>query len=298
MIDGEEIVIREPSDPRDYRELMDVQLRIWGMPDYSEAVTYHALIAAHRNGGVVIGAYRSRDQRAVGLVYSFPGCSSGQLYLYSHLTGVVPEYRYKGLGYLLKQAQRILALRRGYQLVKWTFDPLRSSNAYFNIVKLGVVIREFYPNYYGELLDEINRGMPSDRFIAEWWISSPRVEQILNNELRPSLKPHELSELRPTHAIEVDHSSGYPRITSYTLDHSRETVLVEIPDNIEVLRKEKPGELLKWRMVLREIFNYYLNNMGYIIIGYVYEKGEPGRGYYILWKRTLDKILEGELPWS
>ncbi len=76
-------------------------------------------------------------------------------------------------------AQRTHALERGIRLIEWTFDPLESKNAYLNIVKLGAIVRRYYPNHYGETTGVLQRGLDSDRVIAEWWIDRPpvRVEE-------------------------------------------------------------------------------------------------------------------------
>ncbi len=296
-IDGERIIIREPVSTEDYRRLMDVQLKIWVMPDYSEAVTYHALIAAHRNGGIVIGAFKE-DGEAVGVVFSFPGYENGLIYLYSHLTGVIPDKRYRGLGYYLKLAQRRLALEKGYCLVKWTFDPLRSSNAYFNIAKLGVIVRSFYPDYYGELQDELNRGMPSDRLIAEWWIKSRRVIQVVEKREKATIDVDKLWSLEPYLVDKVEVHGDKILLSSYELDASNDLVIVEIPGDIEPLRRENPDEVLRWRKGLREIMDYYLNKHGYVIIGYTVTRNKPLRGYYILWRRNQAVTLDGKYPWT
>jgi len=296
-VNGERIIVREPVSNMDYRRLMDVQLKIWVMPDYSEAVTYHALIAAHRNGGVVIGAFRENDE-AVGVVFSFPGYENGLIYLYSHLTGVTPEKRYRGIGYYLKLAQRKLALEKGYSLIKWTFDPLRSSNAYFNIAKLGVIARSFYPNYYGELQDELNRGMPSDRLIVEWWIKSRRVKKIVEKSEKATINIEKLLSLKPYLVNEVEISDNNVLLKNYRLEANNDLVVIEIPSNIETLRRENPEEILRWRIGLREIMDYYLNKHGYVIIGYVLSREKPLRSYYILWRRNLSIILDGVYPWN
>ena len=298
VLDDEEIVIREPIDQCDYRSLMDVQLRIWAMPDYSEAVTYHALIAAHRNGGVVLGAFRKNSCKAVGVVFSFPGYENGMIYLYSHLTGVIPEKRYRGLGYYLKLAQRRLAIEKGYYLVKWTFDPLRSSNAYFNIAKLGVIVRSFYPDYYGELQDELNRGMPSDRLIAEWWIRSKRVRKVVDEGRKATIDLDKVLRLEPHIAVEAVERGGVLVVEEYSLEKGHDLVLVEIPGDIESLRKNYHEELMRWRNTLRKVFHHYLNQQGYIIIGYIVKREKPLKGYYVLWRRSLSEILDGALPWT
>ncbi len=296
---GKTIIVREPMSPSEYRGLMDVQLEIWGMPDYSEAVTYHLLLSSHRNGGIVLGAYEEESGRPVGIVYSIPGYRDGMIYMYSHLTGVVPEYRYSGLGYMLKKLQRRIALEKGYSLITWTFDPLQSSNAYFNLVKLGVVIRRFYPNYYGELMDNINRGLPGDRFIAEWWIRSSRVSSIVEHDRFNKISYDKVIEYKPFIAMDVEIVDDILVLKNYRLDSSSDLVIVEIPCDINRLKNRGREYLGKWVEGLRTVFNYYLNKMGYIVIGFTSHMVDGfRRSYYILWRRSLDEILCGSYPWS
>ncbi len=298
VVGDKKIVLREPRSISDYRELMDVQLRIWGMPDYSEAVTYHMIIAGHRNGGVVLGAFEEDTGRAIGLVYSVPAYRDGMVYLYSHLAGVVPEYRFLGIGYRLKLLQRRLALEKGYRLVEWTYDPMQSSNAFFNIVKLGVIVRKFYRDYYGELMDEINRGMPSDRFIAEWWIKSRRVEKALRERIYgPPIE--KVMELNPLKATNVVIREGFPRLLDIVLDNSSDLVVVEIPGDLSMLKKVSQQLVLDWRLKLRRVFEYYINSLGYTVVGFTsHVQSGIRRSYYILWRRSLDEILDGAVPWS
>ena len=60
-------------------------------------------------------------------------------------------------------------------MIQWTFDPLQSKNAYFNVQKLGVILRQYYVNLYGQTTSKLNEGLDSDRVIAEWWIDQPRI---------------------------------------------------------------------------------------------------------------------------
>ena len=292
-IDGMELVIREPCSPRDYRELMDVQIKIWGMPGYVETVTYHMIIAGHRHGGVVFGLFDKHTGEAKGLLFSVPGYRDGQLYLYSHLFGVVPELRSKGLGERMKKWQRKLALEKGYVLYRWTFDPLQSSNAYFNIVKNGVIVRRFKPNYYGEMEDEINKGMPSDRFEAEWWIASRRVELAMNKELRG---PKKISELGAEKINSTEVVDGVPVLRDYDLGLRSDVLVAEIPYSLSKVREKSREELLNWRLGMRRVFEEYINRLGYIIVWVIVEKKDVPRTYLVLWRRSLDHILSGELP--
>ena len=59
-------------------------------------------------------------------------------------------------------------------MIEWSFDPLSVKNAYFNIEKLGAVVREFKPNLYGLTTSALQTGLPTDRCIAEWNLVRPR----------------------------------------------------------------------------------------------------------------------------
>mgnify|MGYP000029317864 CR=1 FL=1 len=290
------IIIREPKTIDDYKKLMDVQIEIWGMPDYSEAVTYHMLISAHRHGGVLYGAFEEDTGRAIGLVFSIPAYRNGKIYQYSHLAGVIPEYRHKGLGYILKLKQRKHVINQGLDLIVWTYDPLQGSNAKFNIEKLGAIVRKFYENYYGELLDKINIGMPSDRFEAEWYIKSKRVEL----KLRGLLKTPSLDKILEIggYLVTSTHLSGEVRVLKdYNLTDKHDLVIVEIPGELKKLKKHREI-LLAWRYKARTIFNYYLSR-GYIVIEFITQVSDgERRNFYILWRRDLEDILRGAVPWS
>ena len=53
-------------------------------------------------------------------------------------------------GARLKLRQREDALARGIDLIEWTFDPLEMKNAYFNIERLGAIVRRYVRNQYGD----------------------------------------------------------------------------------------------------------------------------------------------------
>src|ERR1700680_5146567 len=145
---------------------------IWGAAQRN-VVPRELLLTMQLNGGLVHGAFLP-DGRLVGFCFAFAGVRDGQLRLCSHQLGVLPQFRSAGIGIALKQAQGRDARRLGYQLVSWTFDPLEARNAYINLHRLGCVARLYHRNHYGVMEDELNRGLPSDRFEAEWWLRTPK----------------------------------------------------------------------------------------------------------------------------
>jgi predicted GNAT superfamily acetyltransferase len=164
---------------------VDLQQRVWGYAPI-DTVPDQIFIVAAKTGGHVLVAY-DRDE-PVGFALAFAAVRDGFSYLHSHMVAVVEHLQNRGVGGLLKIAQRDDALERGFNLIEWTFDPLQLKNARFNIERLGAVIRRYIPNLYGVTSSHLHAGLPTDRLVAEWWVRSRRVESILGAHARP--KPH------------------------------------------------------------------------------------------------------------
>ena len=170
------IIIRPCSTLEQFAQCIELQKAVWGDSD-RELVPQHIFVVAAKTGGQVLGAYEG--DRLVGYLLALVGLHEGRAHLHSHMTGVHPDYQNHGIGKCLKLAQRAEAMARGIELVEWTFDPLKLRNAYFNIVRLGAIIRTYLPNLYGQTSSHLDRGMPTDRLLAEWWLTSSRVQDIL-----------------------------------------------------------------------------------------------------------------------
>ena len=116
----------------------------------------------------------------VGFLLSIPVLKpGGASYLHSHMLGVLAEYRNQGVGRMLKLRQREDALERGIGLVEWTFDPLELKNAFFNMERLGAIVRRYVENQYGTTTSPLHGGLPTDRCVAEWWLASAHAEAVL-----------------------------------------------------------------------------------------------------------------------
>lgn len=174
---NDKITIRPCTTLDEFEQCIALQHIVWGDSD-RELVPQHIFVVAVKTGGQVFGAYDG-DQ-LVGYLLSMVGLHEGRVCIHSHMAGVHPEYQNHGLGRRLKLAQREDAIARGIGMIEWTFDPLKVRNAYFNIVRLGAVIRTYLPNVYGQTSSHLDCGLPTDRFLAEWWINSPHVHHTLS----------------------------------------------------------------------------------------------------------------------
>jgi predicted GNAT superfamily acetyltransferase len=171
---GSEVLIRELSTEPELREVVALQKTIWGFED-ADLLPFRMMVVATKIGGQLLGAFD--DERMVAFCLGIPGLKPPLApYLHSHMLGVLPEYRNAGLGRMLKMRQRDDALARGIDLIEWTFDPLDMKNAYFNIERLGAIVRRYVRNQYGISSSVLHGGLPTDRCVAEWWIARPKAK--------------------------------------------------------------------------------------------------------------------------
>lgn len=270
-----------------------LQRDIWGFEDAS-VVPHHMLITAQKSGGILLGAFE--DDELIGFVFSFPGLEDGRLKQCSLMCGVLAHRRYRGVGYELKRAQRRAALDQGLELITWTFDPLQSANAHFNLGKLGAIAKRYERDLYGDIRDELNRGLPTDRFTVEWWTRSPRVrsyvEEIDAAAPRKRARPGELPVVNRT----ALHQGGLINV-EITLRERAQRLCVEIPRDINTLKERDPALARRWRRETREIFEHYFQE-GYIasecFAGPPERDEREGSSWYLLERLPLGKLLERE----
>jgi predicted GNAT superfamily acetyltransferase len=174
------IEIRQLFTLDEFTEVLRLQKTIWGFDDI-ELLPLRFLVVVSKVGGHVFGAFEGAEM--AGFCFAIPGVKTGgQPYLHSHMLGVLPRYHNAGIGRRLKLRQREEALGRGIALMEWTFDPLELKNAFFNVERLGCIIRRYSVNQYGITASPLHGGLPTDRCIAEWHLDSPRVQAAIAGE--------------------------------------------------------------------------------------------------------------------
>ena len=167
------MIVRALSSHAEFAEAVELQKVIWGFDDL-ELLPVRLFIVASRIGGQTFGAFDGA--RMAGFLLAIPGIKKDSriTYLHSHMLGVLSDYRNAGVGRALKLAQRDDALARGIPLIEWSFDPFEAKNAYFNLERLGAMVRTYVPNMYGLRTSILDTDLPTDRCIAEWWLNETR----------------------------------------------------------------------------------------------------------------------------
>jgi predicted GNAT superfamily acetyltransferase len=269
------MTIRPLQTIPELREVIALEQEVWGAAVPEDAVGIPMFVATLKRGAILLGAFAAG--RLVGFVYSFPGLKDGQPTQWSHMLGVRPECRASGIGRELKLEQRRVALAMGIDLMEWTFDPLVAVNAHLNFRRLGIVVEEYALNVYGESVSPLHLGAPTDRFIAQWWLRSPRVQALLSGAGLPAGADAILEAPRLN---EVERQGDWLACVDYDLGRVEPTLCVTIPARFTEMLTRQPEEARAWRMVSRAIFHTYLGR-GYRVVGFSFEPGAD-RGTYLL----------------
>src|SRR5438874_10585150 len=186
------IKVRKCEELDEFQCCVELQRQIWGEADLEvEPVT--AFVVAAQTGGQVLGAFD--DGRMIGYTLAVVGLRGGVAYLHSHMTGVLSDYRDRGVGRMLKLYQRDEALSRGIRLIQWTFDPLELRNAHFNLNRLGASCREYLPDLYGVTTCPLHRGLATDRLLVEWRLDSARAVAAVQNLAEETVEAPAVVEL-------------------------------------------------------------------------------------------------------
>jgi predicted GNAT superfamily acetyltransferase len=265
-------------------QVEELQRIVWPGSE-TDVVPAHMLLTAAHNGGLVLGAFD--DEKLVGMLFGFPGLygvpDGPRPKHCSHMLGVLPGTRDAGVGFALKRAQWQIVRKQGLDRITWTYDPLLSRNGHLNITRLGAVCNTYLREVYGQMRDELNVGLPSDRFQVDWWINTRRVERRLSR--------------RPRGALDLAHYDAANAQSLYLVSDSAEGLICP-PEHFvtpggALLLAEIPPDFLKlkaadlelgrtWRMFTRELFETCFS-AGYLVTDFIYDTtGSRPRSFYVL----------------
>ncbi len=263
----------------EFRACERLQEETWG-EGFADRVPTATLKVVQIIGGIAAGAY-ARDGSLVGFVFGMTGVRDGEVVHWSDMLAVKRSLRDSGLGTRLKAYQRQVMMERGVTKMHWTFDPLQSRNAYLNFSKLGIVVREYAEDMYGETDSPLHRGIGTDRFIALWGMDSERVRRRMAGEERGpdvgvlSAYP---AALGPAH-----HTGGQPPEPGrVSLGMEDPVVSVAIPADISAVMAGSMELAVAWRRSTRMALTHY--------VGRGYEVRELVRGphtsHYLLFRES------------
>lgn len=276
------ISLRDIHSLDDCRIIVELEKQIWGYADPEDLVPAIVLFLCAKRGGILILA-ETEDGRPAGFAFSMASIVDGRPAQWSHMMGVLPGTRERGLGRRLKLAQRERALAMGIELIEWTFDPLQAVNAHLNFARLGVIAATYAENIYGDSSSVLHRGTPTDRLIVEWWIQRPHVERRI---AAPGGAPGGAGLLARDSRVlsapvlnEPSSRDPWDVPAGTTRPPEGERVLIRVPARFSDLQAREPELARAWRGQTRELFTACFAR-GYRAVDFF--KDDRGGGAYLL----------------
>ncbi|WP_157250227.1 GNAT family N-acetyltransferase [Nonomuraea typhae] len=223
--------IRLAEGPSTLEPISRFLATVWQTPDSQSPFTPDVLRAFVHAGGAV---HYASDEYGVAAASALVFCSPASLGVYSMIAAARASDQ--GVGYALKHAQRAWALEHGATSMIWTFDPLVSRNAHFNLAKLGARATEYAVDFYGRVDDGINRHDETDRLTAVWPLSDPRPSRLAGPDL--------------------DHAVVDPRLAPDGLPYSardEDGHWCRVPLDIVTTRRLDRPLAARWRAAVRDV---------------------------------------------
>lgn len=284
-----DLQFRHLRTPEEFRRAEEVQVAAWGMTE-EHPVPISIQRAMEDNSGLLLGAWAG--DRLAGVCLGFLARDGAELYHYSHMTAVRPEYQNHHLGFRLKAYQREEVLNQGLSQVRWTFDPLQSKNAFLNVRRLGAVPEEYRVDYYGPMGSDVNRGLETDRLRVNWDLVSPRVKGRIEGRY-PSEEQDAASWSASQPIVGTEPAGGRLRRPTAVSEPSQPRVTIEIPFDLGSVREHDPECVRPWRQTTREAFRLALS-AGYRVEDFaVVSRDDERRSFYFLTLRDPEPSGEG-----
>jgi predicted GNAT superfamily acetyltransferase len=240
------VQVREVAELDELEAVYRLYDRIWRPDPSNPPVTTELLRALTKAGNYVSGAFDGAE--LLGACVGFFSAPAGTA-VHSHVAGVSPTAVGRSIGFALKLHQRAWAMQRGVAQIAWTFDPLVSRNAYFNLVKLGAAAIEYLPNFYGGMNDGINGTGDTDRLLVQWELTGARVVAASAGRISPA--DAEAERRRGAVVALARSDQGWP----VPGELAGETALVAVPHDVEGLRRTNPGCAQQWRIAVRDVLS-------------------------------------------
>jgi predicted GNAT superfamily acetyltransferase len=273
QVTADEITIRPLESQDDYRQCVALQQETWG-EDFGESVPPSILLATQEVGGVATGAFDG-EGRLLGFVFGLSGVRGGRPAHWSDMLAVREDLRGLGLGVRLKAYQRWQLLESGIDVAYWTYDPLEARNAHININRLGARPMEYVPDMYGDVTRSLlHAGLSTDRFVVEWELTRPRVEAAL-----AGTAPELDAGVSNAPIVDTDVADGNPTPRELELPDAP-AVRVEIPYDVQAVKRSSMETARSWRQITRRAFLYYMER-GYRVDGFQHDL-EARRCFYVL----------------
>lgn len=221
--------------------VVHLQREIWGIPTKNCTSPLDMSIVGDTGGSILFAYLPENGLSPEGWLGFALGYGSRDGVNASRFLAVRDGYRGFGIGSDLKFLQAYIALKAGHHAMEWTFDPMRSANAYLNLNVLGADIHRYVESKYGDMGAALYGRVPSHRFFVRWHLTAQRT----------------LDFWQKKESVALADLATIPVITHQTLQNvlaARPKYLrFDIPRDIDTIARQDPPSALRLRAVFHDL---------------------------------------------
>lgn len=256
--------IKTLSTQSEFDDCIELQNKIWGLEGIGQTspITLKALSIENPAVGLVLGVYDR--EKMIGMAIVLATLEAGVAY--GHMLGVLDSYRDHKVGNTLHKTLVKELRKHGIREMAWTFEPLESRNAHLYINRMGGHVVGYQTDCF-QVDCSMHDGLPLDRMLMRTNIEHPPTQYT------------------PLPLVEV--LKKYPLATP---DHMpvAESVLVEIPGDLESLKEQDMERAKRFRAETRTVFSEYLNQRGFVAKNFFSGETSKGRQSFYLFSQGAD----------
>jgi predicted GNAT superfamily acetyltransferase len=273
--------------------MVQLQGHIWGLPVKNRTSPIDMSVIRDTGGSIIFAYLPEQGLSPEGWLGFALAYGSRTGVMASRFLGVKDGYRGIGIGSDIKFLQAHLALRANHYAMEWTFDPMRSMNAYLNLNVLGTDVHRYVESKYGEMGAALYGRVPSHRFYVRWHLTAPATQQFWQTGQLAPVDVASLPEVTQDSIDDILHTRppqfrfGIPRdIGAFTAENPqvamarRELLHATCIDTLDARLPRQEGPYNDPAMVYEEA-----RTGDYSITAYRLSKTAPDTGYYIFTRK-------------
>ena len=258
------IVYQELASSDDFSQCIDMQRSLFNLSDVDIVSPLILQLIARGNPpmGIMLGAFNVSNEKRelIGFIISL--ATFQERSMYGTMVGVQPQYQSLGYGLNLILKLREIAIKQNIHYLYGVFEPLENNLAHLYVNHLGFTCINYQESVY-YLQDTNKKDLSNDKLLFKWDLNAfSKHDKNRNNS--------------------KDLMAKYPIVTKDNMP-DLPYVLVEIPNDFSIMRKEDIAAAMYWRQCTKDVFMHYINQRNYIIFDCLsIEENQIKKSYYLL----------------
>lgn len=259
------IEYRELASEKDFSQCIELQRSLFNLSDIDIVSPLILQLISRRNPpmGIIIGAFNESEEKKELIGFIISMATFQERSMYGAMMGVKPQYQNQGYGLNLFLNLREKAIKENIDYFYGVFEPLEKKLAHLYINRLGFTGIHYQEAACYQHNTNEKEHVATDKILLKWDLKAFSTQDKDRNNSR-------------------DLMAKYSVATKDDMPDSP-YVLVEIPKDFSIIKKEDSANAMYWRQYTKDIFIHYINHRKYIVCDCLtFEENQIKKSFYLL----------------